>query len=100
MQKFGSKQVYNRTSVLDFGLRLKLGLKINQPYDVMHWKCTASTIAKKCDGGKNLEITVKLLVCDWFGRIRLIITLAVCHLALTPFVNGQWLHLPSCLTGK
>ena len=32
------------------------------------------------------------------GRIRLIITRAVRHLALTLF--GRWLHLPSCLIGK
>ena len=46
--------------------------------------------------------TQLLLRCDWLGRIRLIITRAVrhAHLAMTLFVNGRWLHLPSCLIGK
>ena len=32
---------------------------------------------------------------DWLGRIRLIITRAVCRLALTFFVNGRWHRLAS-----
>ena len=51
------------------------------------------------DVDKNYSVTNELLRCDRLGKIRLIITRAVRHLALTPFVNGRWLRLPSCLIG-
>ena len=44
--------------------------------------------------------SVKALKATWLGSNRLITTRAVCHLAITTFVDGRWQHLPSCLIGK
>jgi len=39
-------------------------------------------------------ITAKLLRCDWLGRIGLLLTRAVRHLAAHPFGSDRWLHRP------
>jgi len=44
--------------------------------------------------------SVEALKATWLGSNRLITTRAVCHLAITTFVDGRWQHLPSCLIGK
>ena len=37
---------------------------------------------------------MKLLLCDWLGRIGLLLTGAVRHLAAQPFGRDRWLHCP------
>ena len=39
-------------------------------------------------------ITAQLLCCDWLGRIGLLLTGAVRHLAAQPFGSDRWLHHP------
>ena len=41
-----------------------------------------------------ITVTDDLLRCDWLGRIGLILTRAVHHLAAYPFGNDRWLHRP------
>ena len=48
----------------------------------------------------SLVITDDWLRCDWLGRIGVIVTRAVRHLAAYPFGSDRWLHRPRCLVGK